>query len=216
MVWGFAMISVPVKNMQGEVVGTYEFADSELSASINKQLMHDVVVMYESNQRVGTARTKSRGEVRGTTQKMYRQKGTGRARAGSRRSPVRTGGGHTFAKRPKDWSYRMPKKAIRSATRMAILSKFIDGQAIVLDDLSVSTPKTKVVVEMFRALGVDSSCMIAINSADVNVWKSCRNIPATSLSPAASLNAYGVLQRKQFIVTREAMDALRGLDADAN
>ena len=203
------MVSVAIKNMQGQVVGTYDFDGAELCGSVNKQLLHDVVVMYESNQRVGTARTKSRGEVRGTTHKMYRQKGTGRARAGSRRSPVRTGGGHTFAKRPKDWSYRLPKKAIRAATRMAILSKFNDGQAIVLESLDLAVPKTQVVVGALAAIGVTSSCMIAISDPDINVWKSCRNIPSTSMSPIGGLNAYSVLQRRQFVVTREAMDALR-------
>ena len=95
------MISLPIRNSSGAEVGTYEFAPEELAPGINKQLLHDVVVMYQSNQRQGTAQSKGRGEVAGTTKKMYRQKGTGNARAGSRRSPIRRGGGHTFAKRPR-------------------------------------------------------------------------------------------------------------------
>ena len=103
--------------------GTYEIDPTLLAPHINKQLLHDVVVMYQSNQRLGTAKTKSRAEVAGSTKKMYRQKGTGNARAGSRRSGVRRGGGHIFAKRPRDWSYRLPRKAVQLATRMAMAAK---------------------------------------------------------------------------------------------
>ena len=102
------MITLPVKDTNGDEVGSYKLDPDDFALHVNKQLLHDVVVMYEANQRQGASKTKSRGEVRGSTRKLYRQKGTGRARAGMRRSPVRRGGGHTFAKRPKDWSYRLP------------------------------------------------------------------------------------------------------------
>src|SRR5436189_6231251 len=114
------MVSLPVFNRSGQEVGKYDLDTAVLAPEVNKQLLHDVVVMYQSNQRLGTAKTKSRAEVRGSTKKMYRQKGTGNARAGSRRSPVRLGGGHTFAKRPRDWYFRLPKKAVQLATRMAL------------------------------------------------------------------------------------------------
>lgn len=149
------MISVPVKDMSGAELGTYEFDPAELAPGINKQLLHDVVVMYEANRRVGTVRQKSRGEVIGSTKKLYRQKGTGRARMGNRRQPVRVGGGRAFPRRPKDWGYRLPRKAVRLATRMALLSKFQDGEAIVLDSLSVAEPKTKVVAGVLKAIGVN-------------------------------------------------------------
>lgn len=206
------MVSLPVKNMQGAEVGTYEFDENELASSVNRQLLHDVVVMYEANKRVGTSRTKSRAEVRGTTQKMYRQKGTGRARAGSRRSPVRVGGGHAFAKRPKDWSYRLPKKAVRQATRMAVLSKIQDGQVVVLDDLAVPEPKTKTVVSMLSALDAGGSSFIAIGGHDSNAWKSCRNIQGVSMAPVGELNARDVLRRRTLVVTQAALDKLRGVE----
>ncbi|MGE4004275.1 MAG: 50S ribosomal protein L4, partial [Planctomycetaceae bacterium] len=148
------MVSAPLRNASGADVGTYEFDAAELASSINKQLLHDVVVMYEANQRLGTVKTKSRGMVAGSTKKLFRQKGTGRARMGPKRTPIRRGGGHAFAKVPKDWSYRLPKQAVRLATRMALLSKFEDGEAVVLDALSMDVPKTKAVAGMLKALGV--------------------------------------------------------------
>jgi large subunit ribosomal protein L4 len=204
------MISAPIRNMSGKEVGTYEFDPADLAPGINKQLLHDAVVMYESNRRVGTVATKSRGMVKGSSKKLYRQKGTGRARAGNRRTPVRRGGGHAFAKVPKDWSYRMPKKAIRLATRMALLSKFQDGEAIVVDRLAVAEPKTRTIVAMLKALGVDrQSCLLAIAGANNEVWRSARNIETVQVSPCADLNAYDLLHQKRLVITREAIDQLR-------
>src|SRR3954468_7847810 len=148
------MISVPVHNTTGKSSGEYKFDPNELAPGVNKQLLHDVVVMYESNKRVGTFKTKSRGEVEGSTKKIFRQKGTGNARMGTIRTPTRRGGGHAFAKRPIDFSYSLPKKAMRLATRMAVLSKFLDKQVTVLDTLTIDAPKTKVVAGMLKALGL--------------------------------------------------------------
>jgi len=212
--WPGLMISVPIRDTAGNDVGTYEFDPAELASGINKQLLHDVVVMYEANRRQGTVQTKSRGDVSGSTKKMYRQKGTGRARAGSSRTPVRRGGGHAFAKKPIDWSYRLPKKAVRAATRMALLSKFLDDQVVVLDELSVAgPPKTKVVAGMLKALGLSGeSCLLAIEKYDGNVWKASRNIADVRVSPAAELNAYDLLRQRRLVVTKAALDRLRGLD----
>lgn len=204
------MISVPVVNMTGKQVGTYEFDPAELSADVNKQLLHDVVVMYEANRRVGTVRQKSRGEVAGSTKKIYKQKGTGRARAGTKRTGKRVGGGRTFPRRPKDWGYRLPRKAVQKATRMALLSKFTDNEAIVIDNVSVAEPKTRVVAGMLKALGVDKqSCLLAIAEHDANVWQAARNIEKLAVSPARELNAYDLLHQKRLVVTRGALDALR-------
>lgn len=209
------MISVPIKSATGGDVGTYELDPAELAPGINKQLLHDAVVMYEANRRVGTVRTKSRGEVAGSTKKLFRQKGTGRARMGPKRTPIRRGGGMAFAKRPKDWSYRMPKKAVKLATRMALLSKFQDGEAIVLDSLSVDQPKTKVIADMLKALGVDrQGCLLAIRDNDAVLWKSARNIPTLNVAPARELNAYDLLRQKRLVVTKDAMDLLRQPESD--
>lgn len=206
------MISVPVVDINGKEVGKYDFDPAELASSISMQLLHDVVVMYEANRRQGTAKTKSRAEVDGTTNKMYRQKGTGRARAGSVRSPIRKGGGHTFAKRPKDWSYRLPKKAVKMATRMALLSKFQDDQVTVLDDLEVSEPKTRIVADLLKTLKLDrDTCLLTIEHYDVNIYKSGRNIEKLKVSPASDLNAYDLLCQRRLLVTRGAMDKIRGV-----
>ena len=204
------MISVPVHNSSGQSTGSYEFDPNEIAPGINKQLLHDVVVMYESNRRVGTVKTKSRGEVEGSSRKLFRQKGTGRARMGNIRTPIRRGGGHAHAKRPVDWSFRLPNKAVRLATRMAILSKFLDNQVTVLDDLAVDAPKTKVVAQVLKALGLDeTTCLLVIDQHDANIWRSSRNIANLAVSPAAELNAYDLLHQRQMVVTRAALDQIR-------
>ncbi|WP_339742211.1 50S ribosomal protein L4 [uncultured Rubinisphaera sp.] len=209
------MISLPIYNQQGSEIGTYEFDPAELAAGVNKQLLHDVVVMYEANRRVGTSATKSRGMVSGSTKKMYRQKGTGNARAGSKRSPIRRGGGHTFAKTTRDWSYRLPKKAIRLATRMALLSKFEDEQVRLVDDIQFDSPKTKSVVTMLSGLGLDpSKTLVATQDYNVNFWKSARNIAGLRVSPAAGLNAYDLLHQRMLVVTKSALDSLRNVESE--
>ena len=206
------MVSLPVHNIAGEEVGTYEFDPNELAGGVNKQLLHDAVVMYEANRRQGSVKSKSRGEIRGSTKKLFRQKGTGRARAGALRTPVRRGGGHAFAKSPKDWSYRLPKKAVRLATRMALLSKFLDDQVVLVDELSLSEPKTRQVVAALRALGLSGeSCLLATKEYDQNVWKSARNIPTVWVSPAKDLNAYSLLHQRRLLMTKDALDSLRGV-----
>ena len=209
------MITCPIKTAGGDAAGDYTFEEADLvrrsgeAPLISKQLLHDVCVMYEANKRQGTVQTKGRGDVKGSTKKLFKQKGTGRARAGNSRTPVRRGGGHTFAKRPKDWSYRLPKKAIKLATRMAILSKFQDGQAIVLDDFKVDAPKTRVVAEMLNALGVARQTALLVTADhDPTMYRSVRNIESLWMAPASQLNAYDVLHQRHFVITKAALDAL--------
>ncbi len=210
------MVSLPIHNQAGQQVGTYELDLNEIAQGVNKQLLHDVVVMYEANRRVGTARSRSRGEIVGSTKKLYKQKGTGRARMGPKRSPIRRGGGHAFAKVPKDWSYRLPRKAIQLATRMALLSKFQDDQVTLVDAWSVTEPKTKVVVQALKALGVgDRSCLLAVEGQLPALVKSARNLQAVSVSTAADLNAYVLLHQRQLVLTKAALDQLRRPAAEA-
>ncbi len=206
------MISVPVRGMDGSESGSYEFDPTDLvSGEINRQLLHDVVVMYEAGARQGTVRTKSRGMVKGSTKKLFRQKGTGRARAGNARTPVRRGGGHAFGKKPRDYRYRLPRKAVRLAMKMALLSKFQDGQAVVLSEWKCDAPRTKVVAGALSQLGVaDSSVLIATDGVDQNVYRSARNIAGVQILPASDLNAYSLLRNRNFVVTVSAMDALLG------
>ncbi|MFM8495299.1 MAG: 50S ribosomal protein L4, partial [Planctomycetia bacterium] len=146
-------MNLPVYDIQGNKVGSYDIDPAELSAGVNKQLLHDAVVMYQANQRQGTMRTKSRGEVAGSTKKLYRQKGTGNARAGGRRSGTRRGGGHIFAKRPRDFGWRMPRKALQAATRMALASRLADDEVLLVDSLALAAPKTSVVAGLLGKLG---------------------------------------------------------------
>ena len=143
---------MPIYDRTGAEVGKYEIDPAQLAPRISKQLLHDAVVMYQTNLRQGTAKTKNRSEVAGTTKKMYRQKGTGNARAGSRRSGIRRGGGHIHAMRPRDWSYRLPKKALRLATRMAVASRLADNEVTLIDQLSFEQPKTRDMAAILKAL----------------------------------------------------------------
>ncbi len=204
------MVSLPVYDRNGAEVGTYEIDPAELAPRINKQLLHDVVVMYQTNRRQGSAKTKDRSEVVGSTGKMYRQKGTGRARAGSRRSPIRRGGGRTFPKRPKDWSYRLPKKAVRMATRMALASRIADDEVTLIDELSFEEPRTKEMAQILEALNVAGiRLLVAVAGYDVNVYKSTRNLAGVSVLPVGDLNALEVLRPRRLLMTRAALDAFR-------
>jgi large subunit ribosomal protein L4 len=142
---------------------------------------------------------------------MYRQKGTGNARAGSRRSGIRRGGGHIHALQPRDYSYRLPRKAVQAATRMAIRSKIDNGNMICVDQLAFSEPHTKEMVALLAALKLaGESTLVATAGYDVNVYKSARNINKVTVSPVAELNALAVLQPRRMLVTKEALDAICG------
>lgn len=203
------MTSLPIYDRAGNQVGSYEIDPAVVAPSINKQLLHDVVVMYQASRRQGTQKTKSRGEVRGSTKKLYRQKGTGNARAGSRRSGVRRGGGHIHAIQPRDYSYRLPRKAVQAATRMAIRSKLDSGNLVCVDQLSFAEPRTKEMAAVLGALKLlGHSTLVATAGYDVNIYKSARNIGQVTVSPVAELNALRVLQPHRMLVTKEALDAI--------
>jgi len=209
-----AMVSLPVFDNSGKQVDTYEIDPAELAPRISRQLLHDAVVMYQANLRQGSAKTKSRAEVAATTKKMYRQKGTGNARAGMRSSGIRRGGGHIHAKRPRDWSYRLPRKALQSATRMALASKIRDEDLVLIDELSFSEPKTRRMTEVLRAVGCDgNSLLVTTADYDANVYKSARNLAGVEVSPAAGLNALAVLRPRKVLMTRAALDAVRAARA---
>ncbi len=211
------MVSLPVYDRSGAEVGTYDIDPVELAPRISKQLLHDVVVMYQSNLRQGSAKSKTRAEVAGSTKKMYRQKGTGNARAGSRRSGVRRGGGHIHAKSPRDWSYRLPKKAIRLATRMALAAKISDQEVTLIDELAFEAPKTKEMASILKALKIDgSSLLVAVDGHQANVYKSVRNLANVSILPVAELNALEVLAPRRVLMTTAALDAFRQKAAASN
>lgn len=200
-----ANVELPVYDKTGKEVGTFSVDPDAIAARINSQLLHDAVVMYQANLRQGSAKTKTRAEVAGHKKKMYRQKGTGNARAGHRRSGVRRGGGHIFAKQPRDWFYRLPRKALQVATRMAVASKISDSQITLIDALSMEAPKTKEMVAVLKNLHIDGSVLVAVEAHDSNVYKSFRNIEGAQVLPVSDINAYEVLRRKRLLMTREAL-----------
>lgn len=204
------MVSLPVYNKSGATVGSYEIDPAALAPRISKQLLHDAVVMYQANLRQGTHRTKSRADVAGTTKKMYRQKGTGNARAGSRRSGIRRGGGHIFALRERDYSYRMPRKALQLALRMALASKLKSESVLVIDELSFTAPKTKEMAGILKALKLEGARLLVTTAGyDANVYKSARNIDRVAVAPAPELNAYQVLIAGRLLVTKAALDSIK-------
>jgi large subunit ribosomal protein L4 len=228
------MVTLNVYNRQGESVGTVDVDPAEFGGKVNKQLLHDVVVQYLANQRAGTHSTKRRGEVAGSTRKLFRQKGTGNARAGTRRTNKRKGGGTAKGPKPRDYEYHMPKRMVRAATRMAILSKFQDNEALILDELTLPEVKTKQVVGLMKALAkvVEPkpaaeappaaegeqkpkkkkkrlTWLLGIPGYDKNIYLSARNIDGVEVLPADQFNAYTVLKQKRLVLTRAALEALR-------
>lgn len=204
------MASLPIYNKSGDQVGKYEIDPAKIAPKISQQLLHDVVVMYQASARQGTHKTKGRGEVAGTTKKMYRQKGTGNARAGSRRSGIRRGGGHIFALTNRDYSYRLPKKAVQTATRMAIAKRIASEDIVIIDELNFAGPKTKEMATILKALNLTgTSTLVTTAALDQNVYKSARNIDRVTVSPVAELNALSVLTPRKMLVTKAALDAIK-------
>jgi large subunit ribosomal protein L4 len=204
------MLSLKIVNRQGESVGTVEIDPAEFGGTINKQLLHDVVLMYLANQRAGTHSTLRRGEVAGSTKKLFRQKGTGNARVGTRRTNKRKGGGTAKGPKPRDYEYHMPRKAVRAATRMAILSKFQDQEAVILDELKLPAPKTKEMAAVVKALNLkDTTCLVGIAGQDPLLYRAARNLPGVKLMPADQFNAYTVLRQKRLVLTSDALKLLR-------
>ena len=203
------MVSIPVYNMSGSQVETFDFDERELAEYINIKLLHEAVVMYQANLRQGSAKTKTRAEVAGSKKKMYRQKGTGNARAGHRRSGVRRGGGHIFAKKARDFSYRLPRKALQIATRMAILCKIESESLTLVNELAVPEIKTKKMVQILDGLKISETVLVATDSYDMNVYKSGRNIPGVKILPASDLNAYEILRPKKLVMTKQALESFQ-------
>lgn len=199
------MIEVPVFNLNGEKVETLSVDPAKFGGEVRTALLKQAMVMYHANQRQGTVQTKARGEVAGSTRKMFRQKGTGNARTGGIRNPIKVGGGHAKQKRPKDWRQAMPKKARQLATRSAILSKLQAGDVRVIDQITIEKPQTKAVATLYKKLGIDRSCLLAINGKNDVLEKSARNIERTTLTTVAQLNAWDLLRSRTLLLTKDGL-----------
>ncbi|MDB5291112.1 MAG: rplD [Phycisphaerales bacterium] len=202
------MIEVPVYNQSGQKVETFQVDEQKLGGEVRPVLLKQALVMYHANQRQGTVRTLARGEVAGSTRKMFRQKGTGNARTGGIRNPIKKGGGHAKQKRPKEWRLDMPKKQRRLARNSAILSKIQSNDLLVVDDIKIDAPKTKQVVALYKALGIDRSCLLAIAGRNEALEKSARNIDRTTLTTVAQLNAWDILRSRTLLVTKAGLEQI--------
>lgn len=203
------MLAVPLFNMRGERTGEMEIDPAALGGRVRPKLLKQAIVAYEDHRRQDSARTKGRSDVKGSTRKLYRQKGTGNARAGARRTPVRRGGGRTFAKRGPRRSLVFPKKMRRLARNSAILAKIEANDVMVVEDLVCTEPKTTIFATMLTSLGIDRGCLVAMHERDRNVYLSARNIPKTDLRLVEELTAYEVLLRKKLVFTKPAFERLQ-------
>ena len=202
-----------VKSYKAGSVGEVEvdetpFLDKSGKNRVLYRTLKDAVVMFQANQRQGNASTKGRSDVRGTNKKPYKQKHTGRARAGDRKSPIWRGGGTVFGPLPRDFSYHMPAKARRVATRTALLGKLKDGEVVVADLGGFAKPSAKDARKVLADLGADRKALVVLAERDENVWRSFRNFPGVNVTTAVDLCAFDVVNGGTLIVESAAMEAL--------
>ena len=198
------MIDLAVYNMDGQEVDSLKVDEAALGGTVRYPLLKQAIVMYHANKRVGTAATKGRSMVAGSDRKLFRQKGTGNARVGNIRTGKRVGGGMTFAKSPRDFGKRMPKKQRRLARDSAILAKLLSSDVVVVDGLNFERPKTKKFVGVLNNLKIERSCLVTISSADVNLCKSAQNVPKVAVMPVNELNAGEICSYRKMLFTKEA------------
>lgn len=198
-------MQLPVYNISGEVIRQIDVSDSLFAEPMNEAVVHQVMVAQRANARQGTASTKTRAEVRGTSHKMFRQKGTGNARAGSRRSPLRRGGGVAFGPKPRDYSQSLPKKMRRLAQRCLLSAGARDESLKIIENFGAMEPKTRQMAATLAALGAGGSILIVTEQPETKVIRSASNIPGVKTLPVAILNALDMLSHRQIIITESAV-----------
>jgi large subunit ribosomal protein L4 len=228
------MLTIPVYNAAGDKLADESIDPADFGDKVNKQLLHEVVLMHLAARRVGTVNTRGRADVAGSGKKLFRQKGTGNARVGAKRTNKRKGGGVAFARRNRDYRYNIPKKAVRTAIRMALLSKFQDRQVLVIDGLALDAPKTQHVAKILRSIprpdlteaeatpGADEtrhqalsrtldrrSILFGLPQHDPVLYRSARNIERMQVAPVADFNTYDILKQRYLLLTREALAVLK-------
>ena len=208
------MLEVPVYNMTGEKVETIQVDPERFGGTVNVALLKQAVVAYHAARRQGSAQTKSRADVEGSTRKLYAQKHTGNARRGNIRTNVMRGGGMAFAKRPRDFRQDMPKKMRKAALDSAILAKLLGSDLLVVEGLKLDAPKTRTVADMLGKLDITRTCLLTLAQRDEVLFKSTRNIAALKVMLAGELNAFDVAVRQKMLVTRAAMDMLLAKGAE--
>ncbi len=203
------MLEVPVFDSNGSLLEKASLPEEQFGGKVHKVLLRDAIVMYEARKRRGTASTKTKGEISGGGRKPWMQKHTGRARAGSIRSPLWRGGGTTFGPKPRDYSYSINRKAKKVALRSAILAKLKDNEVFLVDKLEFDSPSTKRMASLLKSLGIKESCLIVIPNKNETIWKSSRNIYNLAVKVASDLNAYDVIKYNRLLIVREALESLK-------
>ena len=199
------MAKIKMLKMNGTSAGDITLKDDIFGVEINEYAVHQVIKNYLANQRQGTQSAKNRGEVRGGGAKPFRQKGTGRARQGSRVAPNHVGGGIVFAPKPRDYSYTLPKKLKRVAMKSALSSKVKEKEIIVVDSLTFKEPKTKEMVEFLSKIDAEKKALIVTPETDKNIVKSASNIKGIKTTHVGQLNVYDIIDHTSFIVTKDAV-----------
>jgi large subunit ribosomal protein L4 len=209
------MIELAVYSTDGKEVESLSIDEKILGETVRYPLLKQAIVMYNANKRVGTAATKSRGMVAGSTRKLFRQKGTGNARVGASRTCTRVGGGVAFAKVARDFGKDMPKKQRRLARDSALLAKLLSQHVVVVSDLSFAQPKTSEFASVLSKLGIKRSCLVTTQSLDQNVYKSARNIQKVDVTPVDGLNAGSICNHEKVLFTKEALMAFMNREQDS-
>lgn len=203
-------MKVPVLNTKGEEVNSIELPAEVFEAKVNIGLMHQAFVRQQANARLGTHKAKSRGEVRLSTRKIYRQKGTGRARHGSRKAPIFVGGGVAHGPRPRDYSLKMPRKMRQAALRSALTAKVQDGGLVLVDSLTLEESKTREMVTILDALVGESSALILLSTSNANVERSTNNIPEAKTLRVNYLNIRDLLSYDKVVMPLDALEVVNG------
>ena len=207
------MLEVQVYNTDGENVDTLKVDEELFGSTVNAALLKQAIVAYHANKRQGTAASKSRGMVKGSTRKLFRQKGTGNARRGSARTVLLRGGGMAFAKKAKGFGKKLPRKMRKAALNSAILAKMLGQDLMVLQGLRIDAPKTSEMARIVDNLHINRSCLLTLADRDRNVFLSSRNMPDLTVRVTGELNAFDVATRQKMLVTSEAMQALMSPEA---
>lgn len=202
------MPSVKLRNMKNEEVGDLELSDAVFGAELNEALIHAAVRNFLANARAGTVGTKTRGDVSGSGRKLWKQKGTGRARIASIRSPLWKGGGSAHGPQARDWSYNMPKKMRRGALRSAISERVREGNVVVVEGFTFDQPKTKEFIKSLAGLGLEGKTLIVDSLENVNLWLAARNVKRAKVVDSHSLNIYDLLYHEKLVLSRDAAEAL--------
>ena len=204
-------MELPIKNVLGQGVGTLDVSDAVFAIPFREPVVHQVMVAQLANRRVGTHSTKRRGEVRGGGRKPWRQKGTGRARQGSIRSPQWRGGGIVFGPKPRDYHQLTPKKMRRLAIRCLLAQKIREDAVTLLDELNIETSKTKEILKLLSSLGINSKCLVVDGGPRADIGKACRNLGAVKSLPASTLNSLDLLNYDHLILSVSAVRRIEEL-----